>query len=311
MYKNVSETVGTKTYPFGGKSFVAFFVFTLTCFLFSCASMGRLTKEQRKMSEKYYRYGTEFLYRYRKTQKNKNLEMAIKQYKKSLSITPKDIRVYEGLGHVYMFKGDYRLSLAMFSKAIELIPHYKKKLRKKELLDYEAKWKAFAAELYNNRAAVLNVVSEWDKAIESCKEGLKYKKFYKTSDLLYRQMGTAYLSKKDFKNALESFSNMLSINPFVIEGYYFKGFSLSKLNRPNEAVLEYEKALELAQKSVKNTQNIPGRKEFIVGIHRTLGLLYYGLGNKAEAVRHMEEAYKTADKEKTRLDIKKYLDMLK
>jgi len=282
----------------------------LLLFVVSCASLGVSKKELRR-AEKFYGYGTEYLYKYKREFNKNNLDFAKREYKKAISINPKDGRFYQGVGLVYMLKGEYSSSLVMFDKAILLLPVYKKELKKGGVLDYDAKWENFAAELYNNKAAALNQLSEWDKAVDACKKGLTYRKNYKTPEVLYYQMGVAYLSKKDFDNALKSFSGMVAINDKLPDAHYYRALSYSKLSKNREAVEEYEKALELYGKIMLANPKVPKQKEFVADIHRTLGVLYFGMGNKEEAVRHMEEAYNMLDKGQGKADIKKYLDMFK
>jgi len=282
----------------------------LMLFTVSCAPLGA-SKKELKNAEKFYGYGTEYLYKYKRDSNKSNLDFAVREYKKAVSINPKDARFYQGVGLVYMLKDEYAQSLLMFDMAISLIPLYKKELKKVAVLDYDAKWENFSAELYNNKAAALNQLSEWDKAIDACKKGLAYRKHYKTPEVLYYQMGVAYLSKKDFNNALKSFSEMVGINDKLPDAHYYRALSYSKMNNNGKAVEEYEKALKLYEKVMFANPKIPNQKEFVADIHRTLGVLYFGMGDKEEAVRHMEDAYNMLDKGQGKADIKKYLDMFK
>jgi len=284
-------------------------LFLLFC-IASCAHL-RLSKEELKSAEKFYGYGTEYLYKYKSDSNRRYLEFAKREYKKAIAINPKDARFYQGVGLACMLKEEYVSSLAMFDKAISLIPVYKAELKRAETLDHGVKWKNFAAELYNNKAAALNQLSEWDKAVDACNKGLVYRKSYKTPEVLYYQMGVAYLSKKDFNSALKSFSEMVAINDGLPDAHYYRALSYSKLNKNSDAVEEYEKALKLYEKVMLAEPKVPKQKEFVSDIHRTLGVLYFGMGDKEEAVRHMEKAYSMLDKEQDKADIKKYLDMFR
>ncbi len=286
------------------KPFYRGIAFLVLLSFISCASVIGYSEKTRKRADNYYKYGTKFL-------SARKLELAKEQFARALLLVKDDTRVYEGLGLVYMLEGDYQYSLAMFDKAVMYLDKYKKSLKKTNPLDYNKKWRAYAGEVYNNRSAALNQLSRWSEAVSAAKKGLEYKDSYRTPELLYYQMGLAYLADKKFSEALDSFSNMILLNPFIPDAYYYKALSYSKLERPSDAIKGYEKALELYSNLSKNSPDIPAKKAFLRDIHRTLGLLYYGIGNKVDAVRHMESAYEYAEGTEESESIKNYIELFK
>lgn len=97
-------------------------------------------------------------------------------------------------------------------------------------------------------------------------------------------LGSIHLEKTEYPKAFELLNSAIAINPYRFEPYYNLGLMEAKLNRHNEAIQIWQKAIEIT--------NIPKIKkaEFYYNISRTLiNLKEYGksmdYANKALALK--------------------------
>ncbi len=206
----------------------------------------------------------------------RNYTQALKELQEAEKLTPNDPRVHYDLGIAYDNKGFVDEAVKEFQKAIALKPDYS------EALNY-------LGTIY------LEKQGRYDEAIVLFKRALA-NPLYETPSVPFFNMGRAYVSKGDLKDAYASFSEairkepnsylvpVLELNLGVIdykqgayleaekhltrcveratdlaEGFYWLGMTKMQLRKPKEAAESFQKAIKLAPESewaVKSRQNL-------------------------------------------------------
>lgn len=139
-------------------------------------------------------------------------------------------------------------------------------------------------------------LKRWDNAIQQFKI-VKDDLFYDNSENATINLGLAYLGKADYPQALAELRSVAATNPRNPTVRLSLGRVLSAMDKVDQAIVEYEKALE---------------------IYRDYGAVYYYLGqaqlklnNKSAACVAFEEAVKLIPQTELGRSAQGYLDLLK
>jgi type IV pilus assembly protein PilF len=89
-------------------------------------------------------------------------------------------------------------------------------------------------------------LKRWDSAIQQFKI-VKDDIFYDNSDNATINLGLAYLGKGEYHKALEELNAVLHSNPRKIEARLSLGRVYYAMDKPEQAVIEYKKAIEIYQ----------------------------------------------------------------
>ncbi len=128
-----------------------------------------------------------------------------------LAAEPRNIDAINIRGALYMRRGEPRLALDLFTRAVEIQPDF--------------------AEAHNNRGVVLQELKRWDEALQSYERAIALAPTY--VDALYNR-GVVLGELKRWEEALQSYDRALAIEP-----------DHKDLRRWNEALQSYERALAL------------------------------------------------------------------
>lgn len=156
---------------------------------------------------------------------DKEWELAIDNYKKSLEYVYDDIQALNNTG----------AALSELEKYVDAIPYFKKIL--------EINPKNTAA--LSNMAYCLQQISCIDESIESYREAIRIKSDY--SDAI-NNLGTLYLDQYNHDLALEQFENAIIIDPDDPMPWTNKAVALNELKQYDEAILACNKALNIEPK---------------------------------------------------------------
>lgn len=148
-----------------------------------------------------------------------------------IELDPYDYVSYNDLGSFYEERSEYDTALKYIDKSLKICPSY------------------FRA-LYN-RGVVLYKMGKPEEALEEYKKALDES----TEDDIYLNMSAIYISKKDYKSAVEILLEGIEENPDSENLYYNLGCSYEKLGKRAEAVVAIKKSIELNEKILDFAKN--------------------------------------------------------
>ncbi len=173
-------------------------------------------------------------------------EEAIADYTKAINIIPDDFRFYARRGVALLLLEKYDLSIADFSKAIELKEHStginQYKDIKTILVDRELPHCIYyrLGVAYYKKKDFLKAIPELTKAINEDKLG-EY----------YRRRGRAYNCLHQYDNAIEDFSKSIELPCSSEEDYQERGYSYTQKGEYIKAVADFSKANEREKDPVR------------------------------------------------------------
>jgi len=168
-------------------------------------------------AENHYEYGLLYL-------RNEKYNLAFGEFQKARELTPKDPRVYNGLGLTHYFQAKFPLAIQEYQRAIELNPQY--------------------AEAYNNMAAALGKKEAWSEVIRYADKALSVSS-YTTPELAHFNKGVAYYHLKKYGEAKDEFETSLELDSTYADTHYHLGLTLMELKQYASASKSFQKALEL------------------------------------------------------------------
>ena len=195
--------------------------------IFLCVTVSRPF-----IARTYWYYGNKEL------EKNKDVNKAIKMYEEALKWDPYLGEVYYQMGRTLQNRGIYNIALEYFEKAEKYVDH---------------------PDLPQDLASVYLKKELFDKAAIKFKQAISYQKNEKSMLPLYNQLGSIYFRQKKYKQAEVVFKNALKIKPNFVNSYYGLASVYLQQNRPDEALQELQKVIELAPDS----QLAKNAREFI------------------------------------------------
>lgn len=151
-----------------------------------------------------------------------NLDEAIKEYEKALSLDPGDVGTYVDLGNAYSDKGDYDQVIRILTKVIEMSPDY--------------------SVAYNNRGNAYSDKGMLDAAIKDYDKAIKLEPRY---DDAFVNRGNAYHREGDDGRALQDYDEALRLNPRNSNAYYNRGVAYDEGGNYDEALKAYSQAIAL------------------------------------------------------------------
>ncbi len=104
------------------------------------------------------------------------------------------------------------------------------------------------ADIYINLGIAHCALGEYDKGIENMTKGLDMKPEYNTENG-YINLGQTYIITKQFEKANEIYDKLIKLSPYVANTWYQKGICLMALNKNEDAVATFSKAIEIGPSS--------------------------------------------------------------
>lgn len=175
-------------------------------------------------------------------------------YQKGIENNPSSAVLHNNLGNVYYDTGNFEKAVGFFKKSGELDP-------------------AFNERLYHLGISSMLKEDDVSGAMAKLEEAAK-KNINKAKDA--HDLGIAYMDRKMFDKAIESFNKALTIDPNYLSAYTSLGACYQNKERYDLAIKAYEKALTLNPKSAK--------------IYNTIGLIYDKLDKPETAVTAYRKA---------------------
>ena len=230
------------------------------------------------ISECYYKQGFAL-------SKLNNKKEAVQNFDEALKYNKKNPDIYNYKAHCLMILENYEGAIDSYNKSIELnkkkytinndgnfsIGYCYYKMKK-----YEEAIKYFDISRNINENEIKNI---YLSGLEDCDTGkgedslIKFYSKYKELSAKFIELnyynGLCNIEMKNYENALKNFDKCLKYDKKFSEGYFKKGIVLSLLNKPKEAIEEFEnaifynntideykEALEKEKAKIENEQNI-------------------------------------------------------
>lgn len=213
-------------------------------------------------------------------------DIALEYYKKSIKIKEKNLgksailtaESYQGLGGLYLSKGDYIKAKEYFKEALNI----NKKLHGPNHLRVSSS--------YNDMGLLYQTVGNYTKAFYSYQLSLeileKLDKYNISKSSIYNNLGSLYLDLEDFSKALEYQQKALKIKKrYLDEADIDMATSYNSLSGVFSAKKDHEKALNYSLKSLNIIENNLGLKHLDVATaYDNVGLMYKNIGNFSQAM---------------------------
>lgn len=238
--------------------------------LILCASTPKGIEKAREEDPQYqYNLGLFHL-------NNNNFDEAIKYFQKALSLNPRYYLAYNGLGLSYSMKGKLQESIKHFQKCLELNPLF--------------------SEARNNLGSIYQELGLIEQAEQEYKKALSDEN-YSTKELPYYNLARLYLAQGKYGDALDFVEKSLLANNRLAMAFNLKGLILEKMNRNEEALSCYERAVKIVPEDIYFNFN--------------LAVAYFKTNQFAKAKEIFEKiSLKPLDAE-TKTKINEYLKMIR
>jgi len=175
------------------------------------------------------------------------LALAVKSYKKAISIDPEYAKAHYNLGDAYHHQNKHKESIKSYKKSLEIDPEY--------------------AEAYNNLGNIYRESGEYNQAVRSYEKALIIKSNFFEANY---GLGLTFYELGEIESMINHLERAVSIHPNLAEAHNFLGVAYNELGQLDDAVESYLKALD------KN----PNFSE----VYNNLGNAYTELGQLDEAI---------------------------
>ncbi|MCL5292521.1 MAG: tetratricopeptide repeat protein [Actinobacteria bacterium] len=157
---------------------------------------------------------------------------AIEQYNQALKLNKKEQSSVVGIGLAYMKKNDDDKALEYFEKGIEMGGK-----------EQYAKINPVLESAYYYAGTLWFKKAHYDKALDYLRQAAYIKS---GSSDTYMAIGRVLVEKKDYKAAIVEFERALNFDPNYADAHYGLGLCFEKLERKDEALMHYKKALQIS-----------------------------------------------------------------
>ena len=174
-------------------------------------------------------------------------------FKKALTVSRVEPRVYAGLGDIYFEDKRFNDSLAQFQRAIDLNPAN--------------------GEYWVKQAKSYSSIGQWEEAIASYMQALEIAPERGTT---FYHLGLLYLERKELRKAREALKMSVSLDLDSFKPHEALSLLYSREKKSNEAIAEINEAIKLENKEPR--------------LHLTLGKLLLESGKEKDAEKAFKKA---------------------
>ena len=174
-------------------------------------------------------------------------------FKKALTVSRVEPRVYAGLGDIYFEDKRFNDSLAQFQRAIDLNPA-------------NGEYRVKQAKSYSS-------IGQWEEAIASYMQALEIAPERGTT---FYHLGLLYLERKELRKAREALKMSVSLDLDSFKPHEALSLLYSREKKSNKAIAEINEAIKLENKEPR--------------LHLTLGKLLLESGKEKDAEKAFKKA---------------------
>jgi tetratricopeptide (TPR) repeat protein len=165
---------------------------------------------------------SDFLIESSEKYKKGDLQGAIADLDKAISLNPDYAEAYNSRGLTYRALKDYQKAIADYDKAIALNPKL--------------------ALAYTNRGIIYHALKEYPKAIADFDKAIEINANHTYA---YNSRGNTYAELKEHAKAIADYTKAIEINSEYANAYYNRGNTYAELKDFPRAVMDYRKAADL------------------------------------------------------------------
>jgi tetratricopeptide (TPR) repeat protein len=154
--------------------------------------------------------------------KKGDLQGAIADLDKAITINPQYAEAYNNRGLTYKALKDYQKAIADLDKAIVLNPKM--------------------ALAYTNRGIIYHALKDYPKAIADFDKAIEINVNHTYA---YNSRGNTYAELREHPKAIADYTKAIEINPEYANAYYNRGNAYAELKDFPKAIMDYRKAADL------------------------------------------------------------------
>ena len=173
----------------------------------------------------YVYRGISYLYLYRKSGDQRQIDRAIADFNEALKIVPYDPLTYFNRGLAHFEKGEYELSIADYDQALQLKPDYAEA--------YFVRGNSF-----DEKGALDRAISDYDQTIELNPKHAG----------AYNNRGDTYLKKRQIDSAIADYDQAINLRPNFANTYLSRGEAYAINGDKENAIANFDKALQLTRR---------------------------------------------------------------
>ncbi len=151
---------------------------------------------------------------------------AFKQNLQAATLNPADASAHYQLGLIYQKRGEPEAARDSFQRAVEIDPR--------------------EVDAYYQLGRIAREQGRLNEAIRHFEQVVQFDPAHSQNEI-WRETGLVYYYAGQFQDALEMFDKFLDKRPSDTEARYWRGMTLYKLGRENEAMQEMQNCLESAR----------------------------------------------------------------
>jgi tetratricopeptide (TPR) repeat protein len=156
---------------------------------------------------------------------NKDVELAMKDYKQCVKLDPNNFMAYSNMANVELSKRNFKQAIALYTKSLAINANNEK--------------------AYCKRGEALINIGKFDEALTDLNLAIKLNSAYTDA---YRYRGTVKFMKQDYYAAIKDFNTLIGYDPNYAEAYYGSGLCYLSINNKVQACKELHKAADLGFK---------------------------------------------------------------
>lgn len=245
--------------------------------LVTCASSQKKIQQAKEKDPQYqYSMGAVYL-------NNNNLDEAIKQFHKALSLDPKHFQSLNALGLAYSMKGDLPAAEKSFQRCLEISPTF--------------------MEARNNLGMIYQEQGFLDKAEDEFKKVIADPN-YASKELPFYNLARLYTLRQNWDTALFYADKAIQTNARYHLGHGLRGYILESQGKFVEAIESYKQAVKLVPGDVTYKFNLAAAY-FNNGDFRQAGEILEGILPLIQdpEMRQRADSYLKTIKEKGKQDV--------
>jgi tetratricopeptide (TPR) repeat protein len=149
-------------------------------------------------------------------------KLSINYFTKAIEIDPNDVASYYCRGNAYILINKYKNAIADFTKVIQMFPKF--------------------SPAYNSRGFAYSDLGNYNDAIIDFNRAIQLDPDF---DNAYFNRGKAYYDSHKYKQAIADYSRATQINPYYADAYYNRGLAYKKFGNQELAIADFNKACTL------------------------------------------------------------------
>jgi len=174
----------------------------------------------------------------------KNYDKAIENYTKAIQLNPSLSEAYSGRGLVYILKLDFEKAIADIETAMQINPNDPTARKSFEIIEKirQENDNKQRAVTYSEKGTEYFVKKDYDNAIASYSEAIR---LTQDNAIYYILRGIVYATKKDYDTAILDYNEAIRQNPNNEEAYFARGDAYLDKSDAGRAIVDYSKSIQL------------------------------------------------------------------